>query len=584
MAGEIHTTATYPGAARISSASIRLGHGISPSVAQLTIAPQDELPDETGTLRFQSGEVVIEFVDCRLDFGTVARTRKGRICRVTVLDRRWRWQFGQISGNYNVRRDDSSLADGRDGAIDTERTPRELARLCLAAMGETDFDLDDLPNDARPSVEWDRIAPAAALAALCDELGCRVVLGLDNRVALRRTGQGAELPFDRAKVTDDDPAINLFARPGKLAVVGGPSRFQVDFRLEAVGLSRDGTESPDALLPIDELSYRPEGGWSQVDLPYMTQVAAASRALAQRSVFRYYRIRTPLDVPGYEGPHGTRVDHREQVVPIEDEQVVTFQENGQLANRPAMVYGVWHVLTGGVANSVAVLLPPEAPGAGGGLLPYGAEYRGQYRIDRARGLVIFDEPVYRNTHPSATGSSGHEVTIGPAELVLRAACHVRDEKTGSLVRATRTRALGASGGKDTRHLTHDELVLTHVPRYSSAYTVESLATNRNEVDRQADLFLDIVEREYAETSPGIRQYSGLVKIEPDGAIEHVGFEVGPGGTKTTAGRCVEPPMARPSLAGRRRIERQSFPNGAAALRPRALSRLLKSDPHSQPRP
>ena len=420
MAGELHGTATYPGAVRISSASIRLGHGISPSVAQLTVAPQETLPAETGTLRFQSGDVVIEFVDCRLDFGTVTRTRKGRICRVSVLDRRWRWQFGEISGNYNVRRDDASLADGGDGAIDTERTPRELVRLCLEAMGETDFDLDDLPNDARPSVEWDHVTPAAALAALCDELGCRVVLGLDNRVALRRTGQGAELPFDKATVVDDAPAINLLARPGKLAVVGAPSRFQVDFRLEAVGLTRDGTESPDAPgahrraeLPA---RGRLESGGPAVHDPGRGRVAAHWR---RRSVFRYYRIRTPLDVPGYEGKRGSRVDRREQILPIEDEQVVTIQENGQRANRPAMIYGVWHVPTGGVANSVAALLPPEAPGAGGGLLPYGAEYRGRYRIDRARGIVIFDEPVYRNTHPSATGSSGHEVTIGPAELVLR---------------------------------------------------------------------------------------------------------------------------------------------------------------------
>ena len=121
---------------------------------------------------------------------------------------------------------------------------------------------------------------------------------------------------------------------------------------------------------------------------------------------------------------------------------------------------------------------------------------------------------------------------------------MRDEKTGELVRATRTRSLGTSGGKETRYLTHDELVLTHVPRYSSAYTVESLETNRDEVDRQADIYLDIAERDYSESSPCIRQYSGLMKIEPDGAIEHVGFEVGPDGTKTTAARSVEPTSAR----------------------------------------
>ncbi len=153
--------------------------------------PQAASPAVVGTLVLTFGETRVEFPDCKLDYGTVERTAGGLICRLALLDHRWRWRFGQISGTYNVRRDDSQLQKNADDADNSERTPQQLATLCLEAMGETQFDVGDLPNESRPSVEWDCVVPADALAALCDQLGCRVVLQLNNRVALRRAGVGA---------------------------------------------------------------------------------------------------------------------------------------------------------------------------------------------------------------------------------------------------------------------------------------------------------------------------------------------------------------------------------------------------------
>jgi hypothetical protein len=175
-------------------ATVNLTHGTSPSVARLSLVPQATLPSEFGTLTLSFGSVSLELPGCRLDYGSVQRTTTGEISQVSILDRRWRWRFGQISGTYNIRRDDASLEQGQAGAISSERTPQQLATLCLEAMAESQFDVSDLPNDARPTVEWDREVPAQALAALCDQLGTQVVLQLDNRVALRRVGQGAELP------------------------------------------------------------------------------------------------------------------------------------------------------------------------------------------------------------------------------------------------------------------------------------------------------------------------------------------------------------------------------------------------------
>ena len=67
------------------------------------------------------------------------------------------------------------------------RSERSLRR-------ESAADVSELPNQARPRVDWVSANPARALATLCDALGCRVVLDLDDAVSIRRVGVGAELP------------------------------------------------------------------------------------------------------------------------------------------------------------------------------------------------------------------------------------------------------------------------------------------------------------------------------------------------------------------------------------------------------
>ncbi len=159
---------------------------------------------------------------------------------------------------------------------DTERTPQELAELYLNAMGEVDYDISELPDDTRPPVDHDYDNPAEALAALCESLGCRIVLQLDNTVKLVRSGAGAGLPAEF--LLEDSLTIDLPEKPDKIAVVCGPSLYQVDFPLEAVGLDRDttsGGDPTDTIKPIDELSYKPSGGWGQIDLPLFADLSAA---------------------------------------------------------------------------------------------------------------------------------------------------------------------------------------------------------------------------------------------------------------------------------------------------------------------
>jgi hypothetical protein len=577
--------ATFPGIGQLIDASIHFTHGISPSVARLTVVPQSTPPAEAGTLAFHFGGTSLSFPDCKVDYGTLERTTSGEVFRLTILDRRWKWRFGQISGTYNVWGDDFTLRRGQHGAIDTQRTPQELAALCLEAMGETGFDVSDMPNDARPSVEWDHVVPAAALAALCDELGCRVVLGLDNRIAIRRVGAGALLP-NHLPALAFSTTINPPEVPGALTVVGGAIRYQVDLPLEAVGLTGQiGEEGADALVPIDELSYRPAGGWSAIDLPYFHQVAIESRSLAAKSVLRYYRVKTPITVPGYEGPNGNQVERLEQILPLEDEQVEVAVENGQAANLPAAVFGVWFPETGDVANNCDELVPLEHAPPSSGTESVGLEYRGGYTLDTARGLVIFDEPVYRNDHESATGGAGYELVVAPAELVLRAACSVRDRQSLAVKRYSRERGMDSNLGAPARYLRHDEIVLTHRPTYSETYALVDVDTNAADADQMADAYLDAAQLEYQFEMPQTAHYVGLIPIELDGAIQQVSFQVGVTGTTTSVARNNDAPrLGRPHWH-MRRVERQRAAEAIVAqLGTRSLARSLKNHPHSKPRP
>jgi hypothetical protein len=404
------------------------------------------------------------------------------------------------------------------------------------------------------------------------------VLQLDNSVALRRVGAGATIPSGGEM--QRSPTVNTPELPDKLTVVGGPTRFQVDFPLEAVGLTDDEGADGNLLAPIALLDYTPSNGWGTSDPPYFHQVDAEFRALAVKSVFRYYRIKTPLAVPGYEGPSGNQVDRLEQILPIEDTQVAQVGENGQLTSQPAVVYGVWHDGGLAMANRMDTLTPLE------GLEGSGAEaiYRHRYTIDLARGLVIFAEPIHANGHASATGGSGYEIVLDPAQLVLRATCSVRDATSLEPAHYERERSTGSSGGTKPRYVRHDELTLTNVPEYGAGFAIDAVNSNSDELDALADEILDAVQLEYQTTTPETAVFPGFQLIDLDGAIQQLSLSIGNAGTTTTISRGNEVPRLGRSYVSARQLQRQRASDAAGRRpSPRELAQALRTNPRTPAR-
>jgi hypothetical protein len=517
---------SFPGLQQIVAWSYTLSHGISPGVAHVEIAPQFGVPAEIGTMLISFGDVELAFPGCVVDYANVRRDGSGMIVSLAILDRRWAWRYGQISGRHNVRQ--------RNGELDpdTEQAPQDLAALLLAAMGESGFDVSGLPNQSRPEVDWVCANPAQELADLAESLGCRVVLDLDSRVSLQAAGVGADFPVTGTERTQNfgiDPPV----RPDSLLLVGGPTRFQTKFRLEAVGLEQTGQ-----IKPINSLSYKPAAGWGNEAYFGFANVANAdNRALARRTIYRWYRVKCTapfttagqFPIGGYDGP----VQSLWQVLPLERGQVETYTDVDQI-ERPK---------------------PPEVAGIywdrslDGKNIPAQRRYRGKFSLDAERGIVRFAEPVMQISS-SAPG-------FAEAELYLTVAHAVKDLATLQEVRQTTERVLpGEPIGTGPCVLRRDELVLAVVTQYDSGNNPTGTIDNADEIDQEANETLDAAEAGLTTLETGLVEYAGVVPINPDGAIQQVEWRGGLSGCVTRAGRNSEFSLAIPTWRERRVAERR----------------------------
>lgn len=531
---------TFPGLDQVLSWSYTLSHGITPGVALVDIAPQFGLPAEIGTMAITFDAVELEFPGCVLDNAHVRRDRSGMVVSLAILDRRWTWRYGQISGRYNVRQ--------RDGTLDTttEQAPQDLAATLLQAMGESNFDVSGLPNQSRPEVDWVFANPAQELASLAESLGCRVVLDLDGRVWLALSGAGADLP-DMLTQRTRNFGIDPPTMPDSLLLVAAPTRFQTRFRLEAVG-----EETTGEIKPLGDLSYMPHAGWGQESYYGFANVAdAADRALASRTIYRWYRLKCTapftseqqFQIAGYDGP----VQNLWQLLPLEHGQLETYTDSDDIERpRPAGVEGVYWNRALDARN-----IPEQRP------------CLGRFTIDAERGIVRFAEPVLQL---NADG------TFGEAQLYLTVAHGVKESATLQEVRQTYERTLpGEPHGTGPKVLRRDDLVFTVTTQYDLQNNPIGTTDNADSLEREANAFLDAAQAEFETLATDEVEYAGIVPISPDGAIQQVQWSGSPSGAVTRASRnnefsLVIPPWHERRHAERRRDPPRLSPAAAAALK------------------
>jgi hypothetical protein len=521
-----------------------LAHGIAPSTAVLTVAPQSRPIPKIGVLTLSYGGQTVNFPDCILDRVEVRYDSNGReTWNLYIWDRRWKWrQSGRISGYYNVHRggrpiDSENTRSFSYGILPhTQKSPRELARLCLEAMGERRYNIDRLPDDQRPEIEWDYDLPAEALARLCDMLGCRVVLGMDNVVRIEPVGRGNNLPLGydviEGGVSWDSPEV-----PDKLVLVTARIRWQMDLKLVAVGEERNGD-----IKPIDELSYTPavngKRTWEYADMPHYSSVSnLRCRELAKKSVYRWYRIKE-----GFGVPFAYPIETLDQILPIENNQIEMRRVEGRWEPRAPWVYGKFdpELNDAKVDPEIAVQKEPDFLNRPQGF------YNRPFSVDAERGVVQFDDYVYsREKIDNVGGDAGATGgKVFPAEIHLRVAFSVRDLTTRGWVRGEFERRLGRSGTKP-RYIVREDMPFDIVFRDMNAPTLENLDNSGAPPDLEsvANYYLDTLQREYQWDTPATVGYAGFKAIQPDGAIQQVTWTVDENGAATTrASRNREEPV------------------------------------------
>lgn len=522
-------TASFPGLQTIIKADITFSHGISPSVCSVQTVPQARLIAEIGNLVFRFGNRTLTFPNCAIASGSL-RTERATTWSLSILDRRWKWKYGVISGAYNARHPNDRIVAG------TGKTPRELAELCLKAMNERGFDVSKLPNRTRPEVNWFAINPAIALDQLCADLGCRVVLGLNNRVTLWPEGKGAALPQNDS-VTSLSFTLTGRIQPDSLRVVVAPVRFQSKFLLEAVGEDTDGQ-----IKLLDDLSYKPDGGWGPEYPGEMYGVTGTyvldgkdveKRTLAIKSVYRMYRIKEQAQggfiPPGYDGNDITTIDQ----YTFSRHRAETAKDADGIERRlPAQVSGTFWL--GAPHNDAEVV----------GNSSEHSHYPGGFSVDAERRLVLFSEPVTKLVG---------DATMIEATLYLTTSYTIID-KNRLPVRFQVDRNLQANNGTGPELLRHEEIQPLIIQRYDGIRLAQKI-NNAAEVRAESNHILDERAAQFEQRPAGHLNYAGLIKVELDGAIQQARFSVGAAGCFTSISLNQEFDIYTPTYEERRRQER-----------------------------
>lgn len=551
-------TIRYPGIPDefIVGGSYTCAHGISPGIITLVIAPNTSVGAKVGEITIRFGKVRINLPGCAIDTGSLrGGSGSARTWSVRLLDRRWKWKYTEpVNGRYNVR----DAAKNIDTKVFKERTPQQLAEICLKAMGETGFDVSKLPNDSRPEITWTDENAAEMLDELVNSLGCRVVYDfLDDKVRIFPEGKGKELPRDEL-ATNLSIGHSRETTPSSLLASFAPTVYQAKWELEPLGEETDGR-----YLPIDELSYRPAGGWGDpgdLDDPEKTYkrdgVEHYVSELAEKTVYRIWRIKSLAGyVPGIIGFGGggagadvLTAGKIDQVLLNDHLIETTVDEKGISKPRPAVVEGEFFSLESDADYG------KTAPGTP---WPHG------FSIDHEKRVVILSGGGDFGAH--RLSEDGDEKPI-PATLYLHTSYTIIDTDLGNVHHTIRRDISKTGTGPKIIKVPYIGRTVKQV--YKEADNPGKVSTNDADLKKEADKLFAAEQEKFKPHRVDDLEYAGVRDdIHLDGAIQQISIRVGGGQPATTrAGRNNEPDSSMPSYEERRRRERAAAAEARESFR------------------
>ena len=482
---------TWPGVNSIISCSMTWSGGISPSVAILEFDPQPQAITRSGNLVFTFDDVTITISDCKADFGTIRRDDKGHIVAIHILDRRWKWRFGHYTAKYNTRLKDGSIKTGS-----TKQHAQQIATDLVDEMGETGYDVSAFPDDVYPEKDYDYTNPAKALAELADQFDLMVQLTLSTNVlqVVQRGESTQTLPTGAGEyVIDESETQNPPEKPTKLLGIGAKDQYEDMIDLEAVGLDNDGT-----IVPIANLSYIPTAWVNEPVNGFNTIASASDRALAGKTVYKWYRIvETGIDITGYQS--GLT---RDDILPIIPNRIDFASDGTNKLQKEATVEGIyspwwtdWYSPSQGYSVTVNQDLPEDIT----------------FEIDAELGIVKFNKPMFR----WSPGDGTSPTSVQEALLFLN--CVVEGD------RYEREKILDADDPDGT-----DPLIVRR-PEILRQYDNGTLEQTQADLDAEMDSYLDAAAEQFTATNPKSITYDGWRDdIEMDGQIMQITLSLSAG--------------------------------------------------------
>lgn len=348
--------------------------GMTPDVAVLRILPQVANIPAEGTLTLTWGATTITLPNCVVDLGSVRVQPRGKHLILLVKDRRERWKMAApISGEYNTIRVGNRLR---------EKNLRELARILFDALGETSAVVSALPTTEYPYVSWECDSIVEILEEMLAEYGYSVSLGFDSEpVTVVQLGAGLTLSTDDLFVGSDtlDPKIV----PRYVRSCFQHSVAQVRLKLEAVGYE----PSTRTWKLIDDLSYKPAGGWSLVSPLSLPDLFPQNDFLYYASfVRRAYRVKGFADGTWNPPDESEELSGLGDILPLFNRVLETEDLRPDESYQPFRVYGVMQIEEKQKGNPAVPLVYVTEPCD---------EITGrQIDFDGENGIIIFKEPAF----------------------------------------------------------------------------------------------------------------------------------------------------------------------------------------------
>jgi hypothetical protein len=575
---------SYPGVEQTIDCQYTCGWSTSPGRVALTIAPQDVSRIQgTGDLVFNDGvNPPVPIADCQVVDLAAPQGNAGPLT-LTLLDGRWRWDFGEISGKWNIPFDRSQTTPPLSTPLNpqgnqpvappdipaegqireyTKKTAPELATLLLKAMKVKQYDLKGLDPKATPAVNWVAVNPAAALQQLATDLGCVVAFNPSTlAVSVAKQGEGGPLPG--GQVVAEAPELRARPRPAKIRCYGAPDWVQFRISLLAAGVDFDGV-----VRPLDKLSYRPrDDDWTRIFPPRFaglptdeflpgSRTYLDAEAAAQHSIYRYY-LPCPFDDPtallGKKNPVWDALQKLIEKKPDKQRPPpfagITFaprrrdeaDKGSEPVWQPPRLLPVKCQSTADDLGRYAIVpaacygrhTPPHRCRDNGdvrqlyGQTDFKTEVKSPFSIvdlgndDQA---VVFRDRIF------AWKPDGR---VYPAEIVIECACEIRYRSFQTYRTPFDLKLSNVPAGTGAAVILREDVRLKRIAFYGDDGTFQKFGDNATLAQKRADYYLKGESRKYELTAAGDATYPGLLPIYPDGAVMQVTWSISPPATRAS---------------------------------------------------